>query len=47
MRYEWDEDKRLVNIRKHNIDFIDVYEIFEGDIIIWKILAKTMVKPVL
>jgi len=33
MRFEWDEDKRLANIRKHNIDFIDVPEIFEGDTI--------------
>lgn len=21
--FEWDEDKRLVNLRKHNIDFLD------------------------
>lgn len=24
MKYEWDEDKRLSNIAKHNIDFVDV-----------------------
>ena len=33
MRYEWDEDKRLANIRKHNIDFMDVPEIYAGDTI--------------
>jgi hypothetical protein len=28
--FEWDEDKRLSNLRKHGIDFRDVYKIFEG-----------------
>ena len=31
MRFEWDEDKRLINIRKHGIDFADVPSIFELD----------------
>ncbi|MEH2382841.1 MAG: BrnT family toxin [Nostoc sp.] len=31
MEFEWDENKRLANIRKHGIDFIDVEEVFEGD----------------
>ena len=31
MRFEWDENKRLINIRKHGIDFADVPEIFELD----------------
>lgn len=31
MRFEWDEDKRLANIRKHGIDFVDVPEIFTRD----------------
>lgn len=30
MEYEWDEVKRLANIRKHGIDFIDVPVIFGG-----------------
>ena len=33
MRFEWDEKKRLVNIRKHGIDFADIPAIFEGDIV--------------
>jgi uncharacterized DUF497 family protein len=33
MRFEWDEKKRLTNIKKHGIDFVDVPEIFEGDIV--------------
>ena len=33
MRFEWDEKKRLINIRKHAIDFADVPAIFESDIV--------------
>ncbi len=28
MRFEWDETKRKTNIAEHNIDFIDVPEMF-------------------
>jgi len=31
MSYEWDEQKRQVNIKKHGIDFLNVAEIFDGD----------------
>ena len=31
MRFEWDENKRLINIRKHGIDFADIPSIFELD----------------
>jgi len=31
MQYEWDEQKRLSNVRKHRIDFQDAVRIFEGD----------------
>ncbi|EAZ89667.1 BrnT family toxin [Crocosphaera chwakensis] len=34
MKFEWDEDKRLINIRKHDIDFLDVKSIFENDTVI-------------
>jgi uncharacterized DUF497 family protein len=30
MLFEWDEDKRLLNLRKHGIDFIDAQAVFEG-----------------
>jgi uncharacterized DUF497 family protein len=30
MRFEWDEAKRRLNLRKHGIDFIGVEEAFEG-----------------
>ena len=33
MRFEWDEKKRLSNIKKHGIDFIDVPAMFDGDIV--------------
>jgi len=34
MSYEWDEHKRQTNIQKHGVDFIDVPELFDGDIVI-------------
>ena len=34
MGYEWDERKRRVNVKKHGIDFIDVPEVFNGDVVI-------------
>ena len=34
MQYEWDEQKRLSNARKHGIDFRDAVEIFAGDTVL-------------
>ncbi|MGK7943410.1 MAG: BrnT family toxin [Microcystaceae cyanobacterium] len=34
MKFEWDENKRLINIRKHGIDFLDVESIFENNTVI-------------
>jgi uncharacterized DUF497 family protein len=31
MEFEWDEQKRITNARKHGIDFRDAIEIFAGD----------------
>jgi hypothetical protein len=28
MRFEWDENKRRENIRKHGFDFVDAWKIF-------------------
>ncbi len=30
MNIEWDENKRIVNLKKHHIDFIGSEEIFDG-----------------
>jgi uncharacterized protein len=30
VRYEWDEDKRRKNIRKHGIDFVGAERVFDG-----------------
>ena len=30
MRFEWDEQKRHANLRKHGIDFVGVETLFEG-----------------
>jgi len=34
MQFEWDEAKNLENIRKHQIDFADVPDMFEGPMLI-------------
>lgn len=34
MKFEWDEAKRLDNLRKHGVDFIDASEIFSGKMVI-------------
>lgn len=34
MGYEWDEQKRQINLNKHGVDFSDVAEIFNGDVVI-------------
>ena len=33
MKFEWDQSKRLFNIRKHGIDFSDVPVVFDGLIV--------------
>jgi uncharacterized protein len=30
MKIEWDEKKRESNLAKHNVDFLDVHELFES-----------------
>ncbi|MDE3088056.1 MAG: BrnT family toxin [Chloroflexota bacterium] len=30
MKFEWDEDKRQSNLRRHGIDFADVSIVFDG-----------------
>ena len=34
MRFEWDEAKNQENIRKHRIDFSDVSDLFDGDMLV-------------
>ena len=34
MSCEWDERKRRANVKKHGIDFIDVPEVFDGNVVI-------------
>jgi uncharacterized DUF497 family protein len=33
MRFEWDEQKRLANIEKHGIDFLEAKEIWQDDVL--------------
>lgn len=30
MKFEWDEQKRITNLEKHGLDFIDVVEVFNA-----------------
>ena len=34
MSYEWDEQKHLANVKKYGIDFIDLPEVLDGDVVI-------------
>ena len=34
IKFDWDEDKRLSNIKVHGLDFMDVWQLFSGDHII-------------
>jgi uncharacterized protein len=34
VKYEWDERKNQINIRKHGFDFADATEIFDGPMIV-------------
>ena len=34
MKYEWDEKKNRINMRRHNIDFSDVKEMFDYPMLI-------------
>lgn len=34
MQFEWDEVKNLENIRKHQIDFTDVPEMFDSPMLV-------------
>lgn len=34
MQFEWDEAKNLENIRKHEIDFADVPEMFDSPMLV-------------
>jgi uncharacterized DUF497 family protein len=31
VRLEWDEAKRLTNLAKHGLDFVDAEKVFEGE----------------
>ena len=31
MKFEWDENKRVINLQRHGIDFADVWQIFHYD----------------
>lgn len=34
MQFEWDEEKRFINIRQHGIDFRDIPPVFDENVVI-------------
>jgi uncharacterized protein len=34
VNFEWDEEKRRNNVSKHDLDFVDSWEVFEGPMLI-------------
>lgn len=34
MQFEWDEAKRIANVAKHGIDFVDAPEMFQGPMLV-------------
>ena len=33
MALEWDNNKNLINLKKHGIDFVDAYKVFENTLL--------------
>ena len=33
MRFEWDDNKRMINLDKHGLDFLDAHEIFNDTVV--------------
>ena len=33
MEFDWDEEKRKINLDKHGVDFFDAYKIFFGTVL--------------
>lgn len=31
MKFEWDEQKRLINLQRHGFDFVGIEDVFAGD----------------
>lgn len=36
MRFEWDDEKNVINIKKHGIDFEDAKDIFKHPMLAWE-----------
>jgi len=47
MSYEWDEQKRQINIKKHGIDFIDIQNYLMVMLSLFLMSDSITVKPVL
>lgn len=35
MKYEWDNSKNIINIKKHKISFVEAKEIFKNPVVTW------------
>jgi uncharacterized DUF497 family protein len=36
MHYTWDESKRLLNLKKHGLDFVDAFRVFEKYVLLYE-----------
>lgn len=36
MRFTWDENKRLANLDRHGLDFVDAVQVFAGPLILFE-----------
>ena len=36
MRFTWDENKRLANLDRHGLDFVDAAQVFAGPLILFE-----------
>jgi hypothetical protein len=44
MNYEWDENKRIGNLEKHGLDFIDAHELWACPMLLERINDTIMEK---
>ncbi|HEB64967.1 MAG TPA: hypothetical protein ENJ02_05445 [Chloroflexi bacterium] len=45
MRFEWDEQKRKANIRKHGFDFRDAWKVFQLPMLVALVVLPTVPYP--
>jgi hypothetical protein len=44
MEIEFDPAKRMSNLRKHGLDFMDASRLFDGPILRWRMIGRMMAR---